>query len=81
MQTLWQDLRGMGFGATYEVRMAGDPTGAVAAARQAVREVDGNLPLYGIKTQVQQSDETLRMERLFAKLLTLFGLLAQCWQR
>jgi putative ABC transport system permease protein len=42
-----------------------------------VRDIDTNLPLLDIKTQVEQADETLRMERLFAKLLTLFALLAQ----
>jgi putative ABC transport system permease protein len=42
-----------------------------------MREVEQNLPLTNIKTQVEQADETLRMERLFAKLVTLFGLLAQ----
>ena len=49
----------------------------VAAVRQAMREVDENLPLINVRTQIEQADETLRMERLFAKLLTLFGLLAQ----
>jgi predicted permease len=71
-----QELRSMS-GATIEVRTAGDPSLAVAAIRQAVAEVDGNLPLNNVKTQVEQADETLRMERLFAKLLTLFGVLAQ----
>jgi predicted permease len=71
-----QDLRAMA-GVTFEVRTAGDPNAAVAAVRQAVREVDGNLPLNNVKTQVEQAEETLRMERLFAKLLSLFGLLAQ----
>ncbi len=42
-----------------------------------MREIDQNLPVTNIKTQVEQADETLRMERLFAKLLTLFALLAQ----
>ena len=42
-----------------------------------MREVDSNLPLNGVKTQIEQGDETLAMERLFAKLLSLFGLLAQ----
>ncbi|HKQ91191.1 MAG TPA: ABC transporter permease [Blastocatellia bacterium] len=71
-----QDLRAMA-GVTFEVRTAGDPNAAVDAVRQAVREVDGNLPLNNVKTQVEQAEETLRMERLFAKLLSLFGLLAQ----
>ncbi|MEJ7709455.1 MAG: FtsX-like permease family protein [Pyrinomonadaceae bacterium] len=42
-----------------------------------MKEVDSNLPLNNIKTQIEQADETLARERLFAKLLTLFGLLAQ----
>jgi predicted permease len=64
-------------GATVEVRTAGEASAVVAAVRQAMREVEGNLPLIDIKTQVEQAEETLRMERLFAKLVTLFGLLAQ----
>src|SRR5262245_25672546 len=71
-----QELRSMS-GVTFEARTAGDPNAVIAAIRQAVREVDGNLPLNNIKTQIVQADETLRMERLFAKLVSLFGLLAQ----
>ncbi len=63
--------------AVFEVRTAGDPAAAVAAVRNVVREIEPNLPVQDIKTQVEQADETLRMERLFAKLLTLFALLAQ----
>jgi predicted permease len=62
---------------TFEVRTSGDPVSYVAAIRQAASEVDANLPLRDIKTQVEQADEQLAMERLFAKLLGLFGLLAQ----
>ncbi len=71
-----QDLGGLDT-VTFEVRTINDPKTAVAAIRQAVREVDPNLPLKDIKTQIEQADETLAMERLFAKLLSLFGLLAQ----
>jgi predicted permease len=71
-----QSLRSMGF-ATFEVRTASEPGSYVGAIRQAVRDVDSNLPLNAIKTQIEQADETLMMERLFAKLLSLFGLLAQ----
>ena len=63
--------------ATFEVRTSGDPAAVVAAMREAVKEIEPNLPLGAIKTQIEQADETLNMERLFAKLLTLFGLLAQ----
>ena len=63
--------------ATFEVRTAGDPVSFIAGIREAMREVDSNLPLSNIRTQVQQANETLSMERMFAKLLTLFGLIAQ----
>ncbi|HEV2828798.1 MAG TPA: ABC transporter permease, partial [Pyrinomonadaceae bacterium] len=62
---------------TFEVRTNGNPESIISGIRQAVREVDSNLPLNDFKTQVDQADETLAMERLFAKLLSLFGLLAQ----
>jgi predicted permease len=71
-----QELRSM-TGAVFEVRTAGDPEGSVAAVRRAVQELDARFPLNNFKTQTQQADETLAMERLFAKLLSLFGLLAQ----
>src|SRR5262249_34051124 len=71
-----QELRSLST-VTFEVRTTGEPTTAIAAIRQAVREVDANLPLDNFKTQVEQSEQTLSQERLFAKLLSLFGLLAQ----
>jgi predicted permease len=71
-----QDLRSL-TRATFEVRTAGDPTATVGAIRQAVREVDATLPLIDIRLQADQADQMLAMERLLARLLTLFGLLAQ----
>src|SRR5262249_11009448 len=71
-----QELRSMS-GSIFEVRTASDPSRNIDAVRQAVAEVDSNLPLNNIKTQIDQAEETLRMERLFAKLLTRFGVLAQ----
>ncbi len=71
-----QVLRRMTF-ATFELRTVGDPAASIAGVRQAMREVDSNLPLSDMRTQKQQADETLAMERMFAKLLTLFGLIAQ----
>ena len=63
--------------ATFEVRTTGDPAATIASVRSVVREIEPNLPVMNVKSQVEQADETLRMERLFAKLLTLFALLAQ----
>ena len=64
-------------GSVFEVRTAGDPSATIASVRNVVREIEPNLPLMNVKSQIEQADETLRMERLFAKLLTLFALLAQ----
>jgi len=75
--TSFRQERPMQFG-TFEVRTSSaDATAVIAAMRQAIKEIEPNLPLGIIRTQIEQADETLRMERLFAKLLTLFGLLAQ----
>ncbi len=74
--TSFRQLRPME-NAVFEIRTTGDPNNVVATVRQVVREIDQNLPISNVKTQIEQADETLRMERLFAKLLTLFGLLAQ----
>jgi len=59
-----------------EVRTAGDPALLLPALRQAVREVDGNLPLFDVKTQVEQITQAVAQERLFAALLSFFGALA-----
>jgi putative ABC transport system permease protein len=47
-----------------------------AAIRVAVRDVDKDLPLFEIKTQTEQMDQTLAQERFFPKLTGFFGLLA-----
>jgi len=60
----------------FEVRATADPQALVPAVRRVVRGLDTNLPLFDLKTQVEQMDQTLFEERLFAKLSSLFGLLA-----
>src|SRR5438477_10418012 len=77
MYRSWLQTPGATDSMTFEVRTAGDPTRFVATIREAVRSVEANLPLNNIKTQIEQADETLAMERLFAKLMSLFGVLAQ----
>lgn len=71
-----QDLTWMTSG-NFQLRTSGDTTAMIAGVREAVHDVDQNLPVTDFKTQAEQANETLRMERLFAKLVTLFGLLAQ----
>jgi ABC-type antimicrobial peptide transport system permease subunit len=60
---------------TFTVRTVGDPTQMTAAIRAAVREVDKDLPLFGVKTQTEQMDQSLAQERFFPKLTSFFGLL------
>src|SRR5438270_10969434 len=54
----------------FEVRTIGNPTAIVRDVRNAVASVDRNLPLFDVKTPVQQIDESLVQERLFAPLST-----------
>jgi len=75
-QPLWYSA-GFGQGATtFQLRTAADPTRIIAAVRQAAREIDGNLPLYNIKTLARQVDESLSQERLISALSSFFGLLS-----
>jgi putative ABC transport system permease protein len=60
----------------FAIRTTGDPTALIAAIRQAVREVDNNLPVTEFKTQAALASETIRSDRTFASLLSFFGLLA-----
>ena len=61
---------------TFQIRTAADPTGFIAAVRQAAREVDANLPLFKIKTLAKQVDESIAQDRLIGAVSSFFGLLA-----
>jgi ABC-type antimicrobial peptide transport system permease subunit len=58
------------------VRAAGDATALFAAMRQAVQQVDPNVPVYRVRTLSQQIDKSLMSERLLASLSGVFGGLA-----
>jgi predicted permease len=60
----------------FEVRTAGDPKNWLGPIREAVHELDANLPLSDVKTQVEQIEQATFQERLFARLSSFFGLLA-----
>jgi predicted permease len=60
----------------FELRTSMNPVALVPSVRAAVASIDRNVPLFGITTELQQSDELLLHERLFAKLTGFFGLLA-----
>ena len=60
----------------FAVRVAGDALSLTPAVREAVRDVDSNLPLFDLKTQSQRADESVRTESLFATLSSFFSLVA-----
>jgi predicted permease len=62
--------------ATFEVRTAGDPIGALGGIRDAVRQVDPNLPLINVTTQLDEVERRFLQEKVFAQAYTLFGGLA-----
>ncbi|HEX9004534.1 MAG TPA: ABC transporter permease [Blastocatellia bacterium] len=60
----------------FSLRTSGDPTALSGAVRQIVRELDSNLPVTEVGTQISRSHRTLGQERLYARLLSFFGALA-----
>ncbi|MEN6533374.1 MAG: ABC transporter permease [Bryobacteraceae bacterium] len=63
-------------GVHFEIRTAGDPAAMASSIRKVMRDVDPSLPLIRLRTQRDVVDEALQLERMFASLTTLFGLLA-----
>jgi predicted permease len=63
-------------GMTYAIRTQMEPAALVPALRRVVQGADRDLPLIDVRTQREQIDATMRMERMFAALTTGFGVLA-----
>lgn len=61
---------------TFYVRTSMDSNSMFTALRRKVRELDGAMPVYEMKTLQRQLDETLSTEHLIAVLSAAFGLLA-----
>jgi predicted permease len=62
--------------AVFEVRTAADPTGAMTAVREAVRQIQPNLPLMNMATQMDRIEQRFTQEKVFAQAYALFGGLA-----
>jgi predicted permease len=60
----------------YIIRTASDPSLAMASIREAVRQVDDNVPIIDMSTQSDQIERRFAQERVFAKAYALFGGLA-----
>jgi putative ABC transport system permease protein len=61
---------------SFALRTTGEPTARAATVRPIVRELDSNLPIADISSQVARSHATLGQERLSARLWSFFGVLA-----
>ncbi len=59
-----------------EMRVAGDPLAILPAVRNAVRQIDPDLPLLKPMLQQVQFEQSISQQILFARLAECFGLLA-----
>jgi predicted permease len=60
----------------FALRTTGNPTVVADQVRAVVRELDSNLPVTEIGTQSARAQATVGQERLYARLLGFFGILA-----
>jgi predicted permease len=60
----------------YEIRTAADPAAVMGSIRDAVRQVDSNVPVMGLTTQIDSIAARYAAERIFAQAYALFGGLA-----
>jgi predicted permease len=61
---------------TFAVRTAGDPASFANTARDAIRQIDDQIPLFAVRTMEAQAARSTSQERLFARLAALLGLVA-----
>jgi predicted permease len=61
---------------TYAVRTRLDPATMAPALRAVVRNIDPDLPMIDIRTQEEQINANMQIERMFAALTSGFGVLA-----
>jgi predicted permease len=54
----------------------GDPAALVPSVRQAVRELDPDLPIYGVRTMAQRVSTSLAQRRFAVALISLFAVLS-----
>ena len=63
-------------GMTVYLRTAADPKQVMNDARRVVHDMDANLPVYAMRTEETQIDNSLTTERMIASLCSIFGFLA-----
>jgi predicted permease len=62
--------------ATFEIRTAALDPSVMSRVREAVQNIDKDLPVFAVHTQTEQIDSLLSRERLFVALTLGFGLVA-----
>ncbi len=72
--TYWQSPRTLG--PSFTIRTAGEPMSIVSSVREALKQVDPNLPMQNVTTQMEQIEQRLVQEKLFAQAYAVFGGLA-----
>jgi macrolide transport system ATP-binding/permease protein len=60
----------------YELRTAGNPLALVSTVREIVHQTDARVPVTDIRTQVEDINQTINQEIVFARLCTAFAVLA-----
>ena len=63
-------------GMTYVIRTRMQPAVMVPSLRRVIQSVDRDLPMIDVRTQQEQIDASMQMERIFAALTAGFGVLA-----
>ena len=65
-----------GYLGNFEVSFSGEPGAIVSAVRQAIKEVNRNLPIAEVAMFSDQVDRSLVQQKLIARLSSFFGMLA-----
>ena len=63
-------------GMVFQVRTIGDPIALAGSVRKIVSDIIPGVPLADVKTQAQQIEDSLGQETMYARLFSLFGLMA-----
>ena len=62
--------------AVFELRTAAAPSTVMGPVRDTIRQIDPNLPVSDVSTQIETVEKRFAQEKLFAQACTLFGALA-----
>ena len=62
--------------ANFELRTAGNPMAMLGLVRDVVQRAEKNLPVFLVRTQSEQVEQTLFQERAMARLASFFGAVA-----